>query len=597
MNPRSTWLWLIVAAGLFAFIWFYQRPTHKPLPGPQPILADFAATNITGVEVSHAEPGAFEIQAVRTNGSWELLKPVVYPAQSLAVESLLRVLERMMPATYFSAADIRSRPRGDDEYGFASPQISVKLEQAGNRARLLFGAKTAPGDQVYVQRVGTEGVFVVDAGVLKLIPPNPTEWREAVVFDPATTAFDHIAITNGRSVCELRRGASTRLWRLTSPFPARADNARMEDLLQKLGAARIRSFVSDAPNPDLEPLGLQPPQLEIGFSQGTSNVCVLQVGKAVTNDPAQVYARRQGQANIFTVSSNLFTAWRAPVNEFRDPHLLALTQPVDTIEVGGEATFALERGTNDTWRIMPQNLAADTGLVQDLLAQLAGMQIVQFVQDVVADPGLAPYGLATPAREYTLRSAATNDPAGGTNGLLVRLEFGTNAEDKVFARRPDETAVVAVKLADFKALPAAPWQFRERQLWDVAITNVARVTIKQQGRSRVILRKGDHEWSLAPGSQGVVEELGVEETVKGLCHPVANSWIARGESNRAQYGISDKSHVVTLEMRSGEQMTVEFGGVTPSTAQYAGVTLGGEYYLFEFPWPLYRDVAAYLNAP
>ena len=55
---------------------------------------------------------------------------------------------------------------------------------------------------------------------------------------------------------------------------------------------------------------------------------------------------------------------------------------------------------------------------------------------------------------------------------------------------------------------------RERRIWNFSTNDVARVTIRQQGRVRQIVRNGPHSWSLALGSQGVINELAVEETVQ-----------------------------------------------------------------------------------
>ncbi len=58
---------------------------------------------------------------------------------------------------------------------------------------------------------------------------------------------------------------------------------------------------------------------------------------------------------------------------------------------------------------------------------------------------------------------------------------------------------------------------RERRIWNFSTNDVVRVTIRQQGRVRQIVRNGPHDWSLAPGSQGIINDLAVEETVSGLC--------------------------------------------------------------------------------
>src|SRR5207245_9338414 len=95
----------------------------------------------------------------------------------------------------------------------------------------------------------------------------------------------------------------------------------------------------DQPNPDLENLGLQPAELGLALGQGTNTVAQLQFGK--NKDAGQVYARVYGQNTIVAVASDLVAPWRAPVNDFRDPHLLVLTRPVDVIEVRGVENFSV----------------------------------------------------------------------------------------------------------------------------------------------------------------------------------------------------------------------------------------------------------------
>ena len=77
--------------------------------------------------------------------------------------------------------------------------------------------------------------------------------------------------------------------------------------------------------------------------------------------------------------------------------------------------------------------------------------------------------------------------------------------------------------------------------------------IRQQGRVRQIVRNGPHDWSLAPGSQGVINVLAVEETVSGLCQLAAVAWVARGDQDRARYGFTDNGDRVTLELKSGKK--------------------------------------------
>jgi hypothetical protein len=469
------------------------------------------------------------------------------------------------------------------------------MQQGQARTHLLIGTRTIPGDQVFLQVVGIEGVYVVDADFLKVVPASANDWRDTTLLNLKGMAFDRITVTNGPKIFELQHDFTNNLWRMVVPMLARADHVRLEDSLQKLQSLRIRQFVSDDPKVDLESLGLQPADLELVLSQGTNPAVWLQFGKAATNDAGQVYARRVGQPAIVTVSKDLLAPWRASVNDFRDPHLLALTAPVETIEVRGQDTFSLLLQTNLSWRVMPQNFPADPVLVRELLSGLIGMQVIQFTKDVVTEPELPDYGLASPVRRYILKSP---NSLSGSNAVIADLNFGTNHDDKVyFARRADEIFVYAIKRADLDALPSASWQLRDRQFWNFSVDDIARATIRQQGRTRQVIRKGPHQWALAPGSQGMINDLAIEETVSGLGHVAAVQWVARGEQRRADYGFTADSLQLNLELKNGGQLAVQFGAEARPNFPYAAVTLDGDLWIFEFPGALYQHVLACLTIP
>ena len=62
--------------------------------------------------------GALEICAARTNGNWQLTRPIIYPAQTTAIEVLLGALQQLVPATRISAAELSEHQAADAEYRF-----------------------------------------------------------------------------------------------------------------------------------------------------------------------------------------------------------------------------------------------------------------------------------------------------------------------------------------------------------------------------------------------------------------------------------------------------------------------------------------------
>jgi hypothetical protein len=466
--------------------------------GHDRILQRLKANSVTTVHVRPSQQ--LEIRAQKDGKNWRLIEPLAYPAKSTAIEGLLTALERLVPATVIAGPDRRARPKADEEDGFAPPQATVILQQGDYRAEIQFGAKTAPGDQVFVQVIGVDSVFVVDAEVLKLLPASASDWRNTALIDVESLAFDRLTIATGAKIIEVQRDSPKGRWRMTAPMEARADNARIGELLNQLKQLEVEEFVSDDPRADFEAAGLQPPQSQLTLAQGTNTLAVLQFGRSPTNNPDRVYARLQGQSTLVAVPRDWPASWQAAsVFDFRDPHLVAIAEAVDSIEISGPEEFSVRLDTNGNWQISPHQLPADAELVREALATLNSLKIVEFTKDAVTPPALPTYGLAESARRYRISTSTTNDSGLATNTLVAELSFGTNDTEKIVARRSDETSVYGIGWPSFGSCPGtvcncanAGFGCRRRTLWrenharDKKPADVAKALTN--GRSRRDLR-------------------------------------------------------------------------------------------------------------
>jgi len=597
MTPRNTWLWLTLAMGLFAFIFFFERHWREPEAGPPRVLPGLDGAKVTSVSVfkETRAGGRLETRADRSNSVWQLTHPLPYPATAPAIEDLLRALEQLRAVTFLSATELRQHTNTDEEFGFDLPQASLLILQDGQRRQLLVGQHTAPGDQVFLQVVGSPGIFVADAALLKLLPASADDWRERAFVDLKQMAFDRVLVTNSGTAFVLQRGAGN-LWRLAHPLPARADASNVVAALQSLERLRVSRFVTDDPRADAESYGLQPPELSLTFARGTNVVTQFHFGKSPTNDAGLVFARRLGPPGIVTVSREPLAPWRADSTSFRDRHLFTLTQPVDAIEVRGGETFTLHRQASSSWRVLPLDLPADTEFAEELIRALSAMQVVEFTKDVVTQPALAEFGLATPARQFVITSAPAGS-RGPTNTVMAELAFGATKDDKMYTRRTDEDSVYAVRAAEVQRLPTAAFQFRERRLWSFSEEQVAGLTIHQSGKVRRLLRKGTNSWSLAPGSQGIINDLAVEEATHLLGELSAVVWVGVGEQHLTDWGFKADGLQITVELKSGDKLDVRFGGTAPSQFAYAATSLAGQTWVFECPPAVSEVVRAYLTIP
>jgi len=589
MNKSGTWMWPLLALALLAFILLVERrwqPERQLGPSLARLLPDLSPDAVTRLQVRR---GRQFVHLERAGKSWKMVTPVVYPAQPVLVDNLIQALGRLTRLNPIVSTDLAP-------FGLEEPQAIIVVHQGRERLEVQIGNATPVGNQVYVRAVGVPGIYAVDASILDMAPSNVNEWRsKALLTSEVAQSFDRLEVrspTRGLGFV-LSYNPTNKTWRLSRPMAARADRVKVEQLLLACLQARVEQFVTDDPKTDLEPLGLQPPQLELALGQDTNDLVSVTFGNSPSNQPAMVYARRLSHSNIVLVSKELVEKLAIPFTELRDRHLFSFVPELVTqIELLGEENITIRRQTNGLWRVTePDEFPADGMLVMELLGDLFAMQVSQFEKDIVTD--FSPYGLAQPLRQVTLKTSATNE-TGLTNIIVAQAFFGTNGIGHVFARRHDETSVYEVTEADLMRLPFFAWQVRERKIWNFNVTNVVRVTVRQGERVHQLIRRGQTNWVVGTGSQGLLNAAGVESVVRQLGQLSAAAWAGRGAEARSRLGFNPPSMRVEIEVNEAGKLntyTLEFGAQSRAQVPWASVQLDGQWWCFEFPWHLYRDMA------
>lgn len=592
MNSKYTFIWFVVAVALLAFILVWHFVERPAAPESMTVLPRLHASAVTSIQI--VPNNAPEISAMRTNDSWILTQPVFYPAQSAAIEGLLDSLQKLNAAVRITPEELRQNHDANATYGFATPQMSLVIQSGDDRREILVGNRTAPGDEVFLRVVGLDGVFVTDVNWLKFVPQSATDWRDTALVNNEP-GCNSITLTNGAEIIHLIQNSTNHLWQMVRPLAARANGDYITKAIQQLKTAGVSQFITDNSNADLTAFGLQPPDLDLWLSNGTNDVTAIYFGKISTNDPTQVYAKREGWNAVVTTPKQPMLPWYGTVNDFRDPYLLELTAPVAEIEMIGPNTnhFFLQRQGENGWKIPGETFPVGADSVQYLIQTLANLRVSDFVKDVVTPADWPAYGLDKPWRQIILRSAI-----GDTNAVIAQLLFGNVNTNAVFVRRADEDFIYAISPENFNRVPAGPaWQFRDHGIWNFSETNVTQITVRQNGKILKMLHNGINEWSLATGSQGVINPPALEEVAHDLGNLDAYAWISRGVSNPARFGLNPKNLSIAVTLKDGQALTVDFGSQLSGETSLAAVTLDGEKWVFVFPPALYQLVMTYLSAP
>lgn len=591
MSWKNTWILVGVAVALFGFIFLYERQLNPSgVARRVPALFDgFKPSTATSIQLRRGNQFALVLE--KTNDAWRFTRPIAYPAAGFAVTTFLESLEKLIPVAHISASEIRARKQSSADFGFDAPPVVIALERGELRRELRFGSRTPAGDQVYVEIVGQPGYAVVGSEIIDRLPRGQHDWRDTALFHFGGEPVDRFEVTRPGAGFVLELDPTNRLWRLTRTSH-RADQIQVRQLLEKVQSARAIEFVTDDPRVDVEPFGLQSPEIEVTLASGAAAQKV-QFGRSPTNDATRIYARLMAHTNVVLVPKALVDLLSTPYADLRDRQLVAFApELIDSIEVRAEENFVVRRNANGSWTA--GEIPADPVFMTQWLSLLNQLQAAEFVKDVVTD--FAPYGLAPPQRQYTLHTTITN-AAGTTNIVVAQLGFGTNAmSDRVFARRSDEDSVYSIRLHEYTYMPRAAWQFREQRIWRFNTNQVSKITVIQDGDAREVIRQPDGEWVRVKGV-AEVNPFAFEELAWHLGELSALMWLDRGEAARARYGFTTNAPRLLVELR-GEKpqvLTIEFGGRSPLLRPYALAAIDGQPTVFEFPWPLYADLQRYFN--
>lgn len=404
---------LVLLVALVLYATFGAGPAEQTpgtTLGSQPVFPDMDKSDIVRVEVV---AGARRTVAVRDDArtGWRLEQPVQDEADPVAIGALLETMEGITARRRLVQEE--AGPAAD--YGLDAPRGQVVLSGIDDkRFCLLVGKQSDFDNSLYVKRQDGQEVLVVDGGLRQALLKEPFDLRRKILLRFNLGRVDRLGLQRGPLFVRLVRREG--IWHLVEPIEDRADQDRVERMINALHAMRARSY----PPPDklsLASYGLDPPAILVVVGTGGDTAEVGKValgrgvGKMIEN---RCYARRLPAG---------------PVAEIRAHHLRALEQTPFDLRAKSPVRFereavarikstgrgrlvVLERdparkqaGEAPRWSLVaPRAVPARQHAVESLLHALAGLRALRFGEEHKA-ADLARYGLQPAARTITLFDA------------------------------------------------------------------------------------------------------------------------------------------------------------------------------------------------
>ncbi len=414
MKPRNLLIAAIVLAALSGVVyWTKSHPQStdtSSTTAPTPVLAAIPDSQIQAIDLKKKDGSALTLQ--RQNGKWVITSPQQVATDQDAANGVASAL-----GTINGDSIVEEKAADLGKFGLNNPSLTVTVhEKNGKTERIAFGDDVPTGSSVYADLNSSPKVYSVLSSTKTSFDKQLNDLRDKRLLTFDTNQVTRIELVSGKSDIEFGKNNQNE-WQIVKPQPYRADNFQVEELLRKLGDAKmdLSGSADDQKKADAAYAGGQPAGVaKVTDAAGTQTL-------DVRKNKDDYYAKSSVVPGAYKISSDLGQAVAKTLDDFRNKKIFdfGFSDP-NKIEIQqGSSDKVLVRSGSD-WKIDGKTM--DPGKVQAFIDKLRDLVAAKFVNE----------GFTTP---MVTISVTSND--GKRN---ERAEFA-KTNDGYIARRGNEPAL------------------------------------------------------------------------------------------------------------------------------------------------------------
>ncbi len=414
MKPRNVLVAAILLAALSGLVWWAKR--HPQATGsaantpPSPKVADISQASVQQIDLKKKDGSTITLD--RKGGKWTITAPEPLAADQDAVST---VVSSLNPVTADSV--VEDKPAELSKYGLTSPTLTVTVkEKNGKTDQLVFGDDVPAGSLVYARSSSSPKVYTVSSSVKSSFEKGVNDLRDKRLLTFDSNQVTRVELVSGKSDIEFGKNNQND-WQILKPKPYRADSFQVEELLRKLGDAKM----------DLSGNSEDVKKIDAAFKEGqrvadakvsdSSGTQTLEVKK----NKDDYYAKSSVVKGIYKVSSDLGKELEKPIDDFRNKKIFdfGFSDPTKIEVQSGDTTKMYEKSGND-WKL--NGSVVDSSSIQAFIDKLRDLSAAKFVES----------GFTTPV----LTVAVTSN-----NGKRYEKAEFAKSGDAYIARRENEPAL------------------------------------------------------------------------------------------------------------------------------------------------------------
>lgn len=420
---RKTILFLIIAIGLAAYVYFYeikggeQRQKEKEKAEK---LFDFPKDSINYLAI-HSPKGDFVFEK---DGKWRIIEPLETEADESNINTLLRTLTSAKKQKTFS---IKAEQKSS--YGLGNRALTIKFKSASAPQQVvMLGDNTSIGSNLYASKSDTL-VHLIANTIRNQADKSLFDWRDKKVLHFDRNKVRELRLHNPKGDFFFVKQGND--WALKEPKQTKADNGKVNELLNKLQNSKIKSVAAEK-SAQLKKFGLSKPayrtELFLGQEKAKAEVIFSSLKKN------RAYGKDGVRPHIYTVDSTFLKPFRYSLFDFRDKKFSKFESvSADSISLFyKDSLISFVKDSSNKW-MLSSGEKTKSWQVSNILSTLSNLQAKKFVSE---KPGnLKGYGLEKPAGRLEVFAGKRK---------LCELNTGRESGKQVYAKSSLSPAVVLI---------------------------------------------------------------------------------------------------------------------------------------------------------
>jgi hypothetical protein len=446
------------------------------------------------------------------------------------------------------------------EYGLKEPGMVIHATVKGQNAPVVLniGARTPTMGGYYAREGEQSKVLMVPSSLYNKFDKNVFNLRDKTVLALDQTQLKRLDVQQGEQIITVESDGE-KGWKLVAPLQAKADKAKVNDLISTINGAKIKEFLEEAPQ-DLAKYGLNPPRWRLSFFLGDDRAEKTLLLGDEDSAKSGLNAKRGTTDNVFLVETKLLEKLPKNVSDWRDRALMAVKRDdMERVEIrDGDQRLEVVCTENcgkipdDRWQLkQPLEAKADAVKVRTLLRNLEELKAKAFISEEATD--LKPYGLDHPSAQVHISLKGKAEP--------VTLLLGGEDADKGgrYLRLAETPAVYLIDAKDAADLLKTAPELRDLKLLAFKARDIQKLEITQAGASVVLEGEGD-TWNQVQPTKAKVEGHKVRSLLWKLEDlEFKDEWPATAVAPDV-HGLEQPAATVTLWAQGGKKLeTLKLG--------------------------------------